>query len=77
MCPRKNSWTRCAPDEVAPLPAAAGRGTEGDARHPPLRLCENRRTDHEPDEPLLQAYFKNLYRRTMDEAYGLAFDRVA
>ena len=32
---------------------------------------------HEPDEPLLQAYFKNLYHRTMDEAYGLAFDRVA
>jgi SAM-dependent methyltransferase len=26
---------------------------------------------------LLQAYFKNLYRRTMDEAYGLAFAHVA
>lgn len=27
--------------------------------------------------PLLQTYFKNLYRRTMDEAYALAFDSVA
>lgn len=43
----------------------------------PLRLCENRLTAHEPDDALLQAYFKNLYRRTMDEAYGLAFDHVA
>ena len=47
------------------------------ARHPPLRLCENRFTTREPDQPLLHAYFKNLYRRTMDEAYVLAFARVA
>ena len=26
---------------------------------------------------MLHAYFKNLYRRTMNEAYSLAFDRVA
>lgn len=26
---------------------------------------------------MLQSYFTNLYRRTMDEAYSLAFDRVA
>jgi len=40
-------------------------------------LCENRVTARESDAPLLHAYFKNLYRRTMDEAYSLAFDRVA
>ncbi|WP_430754832.1 hypothetical protein [Magnetovirga frankeli] len=25
---------------------------------------------------MLQNYFKNLYRRTMDEAYGLAFEQI-
>ncbi|AGA31718.1 hypothetical protein TVNIR_0003 [Thioalkalivibrio nitratireducens DSM 14787] len=42
------------------------------ARHPQLRLCENRFTAREPDQPLLHAYFKKLYRSIMKDPAGLA-----
>lgn len=46
-------------------------------RHPPLRLCENHLTSHEPIEPLTHAYFENRYRHTMYETHDFAIDRTA